>query len=61
MSTLGQRLSEGATGVANHLWQTTVFVTAIWFLTLLLRRKQARVRMHFGWLHLSSSSYPSLH
>jgi bla regulator protein BlaR1 len=30
--------------VANHLWQSTVFAVAVWLLTLLLRRNQARVR-----------------
>ena len=44
MSTLGEWLRAGAPDVGNHLWQTTVFVAAIWLLTFLLRKNQARVR-----------------
>lgn len=44
MSTLGEWLRAGAPDVGNHLWQTTVFVAAIWLLTFLMRKSQARVR-----------------
>jgi len=30
--------------IANHLWQSTMFVVVMWILTVLLRRNQARVR-----------------
>lgn len=28
----------------NHLWQSTVFVAMVWLITLLLRRRHARIR-----------------
>ena len=36
--------------VANHLWQSTVFATAAWLMTRLLRKNRAQVRywMWFG-------------
>ena len=37
---------------ANHLWQSTVFLTAAWLLTMALRKNQARVRY---WLWLAAS------
>lgn len=40
------------TPVANHLWQSTLFVAVVALLTLLLRRNQARVR-HGLWLTAS--------
>lgn len=36
-------------GLANHLWQSTLFVVVVWLLTLLLRRNQARTRYRL-WL-----------
>jgi hypothetical protein len=30
--------------LANHLWQSTVFATAAWLMTRLLRKNRARVR-----------------
>jgi RND family efflux transporter MFP subunit len=38
--------------VANHLWQSTLFVAAVWFLTLVLRNTRAAVR-HRLWLAAS--------
>src|SRR6185295_9920386 len=38
--------------VANHLWQSTVFVAAMWVLTLALRQNRAAVRY---WLWLAAS------
>lgn len=42
-----------ATGVLNHLWQSTLFVGAVGLLTLLLRRNSARLRY---WLWLIASA-----
>src|ERR1700691_6391119 len=30
--------------VANHLWQSTVFATAAWLMTRLLRKNRAQIR-----------------
>jgi bla regulator protein blaR1 len=38
--------------LANHVWQSTVFVVATWLVTLLLRRNQAQVRYRL-WLAAS--------
>jgi bla regulator protein BlaR1 len=38
--------------LANHLWQSTAFLAAVWLLTLALRRNEARVRY---WLWLAAS------
>jgi bla regulator protein blaR1 len=38
--------------LVNHLWQSTVFVAAVWTLTLTLRRNRAAVRY---WLWLAAS------
>jgi beta-lactamase regulating signal transducer with metallopeptidase domain len=38
--------------LANHLWQSTLFVTVVWLLTLALRRNRAAVR-HRLWLAAS--------
>jgi len=35
--------------VANHLWQSTVFAAAVWLVTIVLRRNQARTRF-FLWM-----------
>ena len=32
------------TPLANHLWQSTVFVGVIWLLTLVLKKNRAAVR-----------------
>jgi len=32
------------TAVANHLWQSSVFVVAVWLMALLMRRNRAQVR-----------------
>jgi bla regulator protein BlaR1 len=37
-------LSSIGPAVANHLWQSTAFAAAVWAITLVLRRNQARVR-----------------
>ncbi|HEY1744263.1 MAG TPA: M56 family metallopeptidase [Granulicella sp.] len=47
-----QSLTSIVPGVANHLWQSTVFVAAVWLGTLLLRRNAARVRFSL-WLAAS--------
>ena len=39
--------------VANHLWQSTVFVLGAWLLTIVLRRNQARTRF-FLWMLASA-------
>src|SRR5580700_2225126 len=39
--------------LANHLWQSTALLAAIWLLTLALRRNEARVRY---WLWLAASA-----
>jgi len=39
--------------LANHLWQSTVFVVVAWLLTMVLRRSEARVR-HALWLAASA-------
>ena len=39
--------------LANHLWQSTAFLAAVWLLTLALRRNEARVRY---WLWLAASA-----
>jgi uncharacterized protein (TIGR03435 family) len=41
------------TALANHLWQSTVFVVAAWLLTIVLRRNQARTR-YFLWMLASA-------
>ncbi|MGD0368609.1 MAG: M56 and DUF3738 domain-containing protein [Acidobacteriaceae bacterium] len=38
--------------LANHLWQSTGFLVAVWLLTLALRRNEARVRY---WLWIAAS------
>ena len=38
--------------IANHLWQSTLFVAVIWLLTLFLRKNRARVRY---WLWFAAS------
>ena len=38
--------------LGNHLWQSTVFVVAVWLLTLFLRKNHARTRY---WLWLAAS------
>ena len=38
--------------LANHLWQSTVFVAAAWLLAFTLRNNQARIRY---WVWLSAS------
>ena len=38
--------------LANHLWQSTVFVAAIWLILLLMRKNQARIRYRL-WLAAS--------
>ena len=38
--------------IANHLWQSTLFVAAIWLLTLILRKNHARIRY---WLWFAAS------
>lgn len=38
--------------IANHLWQSTLFVAAVWILTLALRKNRAAVRY---WLWLAAS------
>lgn len=48
---IGWVLALGA-GVADHLWQSTVFVLAIWLLTQVLANDRARVR-HALWLAAS--------
>ncbi len=43
----GLQLSLGTgvgAAVANHLWQSTVFATAAWLMTRLLRRNRAQIR-----------------
>jgi len=40
------------TGIANHLWQSTLFAAAAWLLTLALRRNRAAVRYQL-WLAAS--------
>jgi bla regulator protein blaR1 len=40
------------TGLANHLWQSTVFALAVWILTLALKRNRAHTR-HLLWLAAS--------
>ncbi|HTZ99601.1 MAG TPA: M56 family metallopeptidase [Candidatus Aquilonibacter sp.] len=39
--------------IANHLWQSTVFVLAAWLLTIALERNQARARY---WLWMAASA-----
>jgi bla regulator protein BlaR1 len=41
---MNQHLIAIGPALANHLWQTTAFVAAIWLTTLALRKNQARVR-----------------
>lgn len=41
LSSLG---TEYGAPLANHLWQSTVFAGAVWFLTLVLRRNRAQAR-----------------
>src|ERR1700754_4503632 len=38
--------------IANHLWQSTLFVAAVWLTTLALRENRAAVR-HWLWLAAS--------
>ena len=38
--------------LANHLWQSTLFVAVVWLLALLLRSNRAEVRY---WLWLAAS------
>src|SRR5262245_37368193 len=38
--------------VANHLWQSSVFIVLCWLATVLLRKNSARVR-HWIWLAAS--------
>jgi len=38
--------------LGNHLWQSTIFATTVWILTLALRKNEARVR-HRLWLAAS--------
>ncbi|HEY6250019.1 MAG TPA: M56 and DUF3738 domain-containing protein [Candidatus Angelobacter sp.] len=44
--------SSVAPALGNHLWQSTLFVVAVWLLTLLWRKNQARARY---WLWLAAS------
>ena len=44
MATLSAWLDGMGAGVANHLWQSTVFAAVVWGVTLLLRKNAARVR-----------------
>jgi bla regulator protein BlaR1 len=39
--------------LANHLWQSTIFIAVAWLLTLVLRKNQARTRY---WLWLAASA-----
>ena len=39
--------------LANHLWQSTAFLAAVWLLTLVLRRNEARMRSSL-WLAASA-------
>jgi bla regulator protein BlaR1 len=45
-------LSSVGTGIANHLWQSTLFALLAGMATLALRKNQARVRHHL-WLAAS--------
>lgn len=36
--------SPAAVALANHLWQSTIFALAVWLLSLVLRRNEARTR-----------------
>jgi hypothetical protein len=40
---------------ANHLWQSTVFVLAVWLVTLALQKNRAAVRHRLCWPDQSSS------
>ena len=51
-SCLSGDLSSIGPALANHLWQSTVFAAAVWLLTFLLRRNQARIRYSL-WLAAS--------
>src|SRR5580700_6647410 len=44
-----------APGLANHLWQSTVFAVAVGLLTLILRNNHARIR-YLLWLIASVKS-----
>src|SRR5688572_14569919 len=45
-------IPETAVPVANHLWQSTLFVAAVWLITLALRKNRAAVR-HSLWVAAS--------
>jgi tetratricopeptide (TPR) repeat protein/beta-lactamase regulating signal transducer with metallopeptidase domain len=48
-------LSAGNTlwpGMANHLWQTTLFAAAAWLITLVMRKNRARIR-YWIWFAVS--------
>src|ERR1700722_18085035 len=42
-------IPESLSPLANHLWQSTLFASAAWLLTLALRKNPARVR-HWVWV-----------
>ena len=39
-------------GMANHLWQPTLFAAAVWVITIFLKKNRARIR-YWIWFSVS--------